>query len=53
MSIMDFYSDAMSFVTKLVSTLENCNKELDDVLKPHDNLMRTLMEGEILKVAIQ
>lgn len=53
MSIMDFYSDSMGFVTKLVATLDLCNKELDDVLKPHDNLMRTLMEGEVLKVAIK
>lgn len=53
MSIMDFYSDSMNFVTKLKATLDGANKELEDVLKPHDNIMRTLMEAEILKAAIK
>ena len=52
MSIMDFYSDSLSFVAKLTSTIKNCHKELQDVLKPHDNMMNSLLEAEIYKEAL-
>ena len=50
---MDFYSDSMGFVTKLTATLKSCNQELVDVLKPHDNMMHSLLEAEVLKAAIK
>lgn len=53
MSIMDFYSDSMSCVTKLTATLKSCNQELVEVLKPHDNMMSSLLEAEILRAAIK
>ena len=53
MSIMDFYSDSLNCVTKLTATLKSCNQELVDVLKPHDNMMSSLLEAEILRAAIK
>jgi len=44
MSVIDFFSDSMGFVTKLTATLASNLKELKEVLKPHDNIMTTMLE---------
>lgn len=53
MTILDFYSDSAGFVIKLAASLSNCQQELTDVLKPHDNVMSTLLEAEILDSALK
>lgn len=52
MSLLDFYSDSMSFITKLVGALTNNMDELTDALKPHDNVMRSVLETQMLKAAL-
>ena len=52
-SIMDFYSDSLSFVTKLEATISSCMSELIDVLKPHDNMMHSLLEAEVYEQALK
>lgn len=52
MSVMDFYHDALIFITKLHSTLDSVTRELADVLKPHDNMMSTLLESQVYEEAL-
>lgn len=52
MSIMDFYSDALTFVTKLQATIHQCKSELEDALRPHDNMMRSVLESAIFEHAL-
>lgn len=52
MSIMDFYSDALGFVSKLQATITQCMHELEDALRPHDNMMRSLLESVIFEKAL-
>lgn len=53
MSVMDFYHDALLFITKLHATLDCVTRELSDVLKPHDNMMSTLLESQVYEEALQ
>ena len=43
----------MLCVTKLQGTLASCFNELVDVLKPHDNMMRSILECQVHERAIQ
>ena len=52
MSIMDFYSDALAFVAKLQATIVQCTSELEDALRPHDNMMRSLLESAVHEQAL-
>lgn len=52
MSIMDFYSDALAFVAKLQATIVQCTSELEDALRPHDNMMRSLLESTVHEQAL-
>ena len=52
MSIMDFYSDALAFVSKLQATIVQCTAELEDALRPHDNMMRSLLESTVFEQAL-
>lgn len=52
MSVMDFYQDALMCITKLQGTLASCYNELADVLKPHDNMMRSILERQVYERAI-
>ena len=52
MSIMDFYQDSLIFLSKLQGTISSCYNELADVLKPHDNMMRTVLETQVYEQAI-
>lgn len=53
MSVMDFYQDALMCISKLQATLTSCFNELVDVLKPHDNMMRSILECQVHERAIQ
>lgn len=53
MSVMDFYQDALVCLTKLQGTLASCFNELADVLKPHDNMMRSILECQVHERAIR
>ena len=48
MSLLDFYTDAMSFINKLTATLTCFYTELHEALKPHDNMMSTVLETQML-----
>ena len=52
MSIMDFYQDSLIFISKLQGSISSCYNELADVLKPHDNMMRTVLETQVYEQAI-
>ena len=53
MSIMDFYEDSLTFISKLESTLSSCFRELMDVLRPQDNTMVALLEAAIFEEALE
>ena len=53
MSIMDFYQDSLMFLSKLHSIITCSFNELSDILKPHDNMMRSVLEAEIYEQAIK
>ena len=52
MKILDFYSDSMGFVLKMTSGLKSCMSELQQVLKPHDNVQESCLEASVLEAAL-
>lgn len=53
MSVLDFYSDSMNFVTKLTAILENVCTELSESLKPHDSMMAACLETQVYEYALK
>lgn len=50
---LDFYSDSMTFVNRLTGSLSACLLELFASLKPHNSIMQTVMETELLKHSLK
>jgi hypothetical protein len=46
---LDFFSDSLSFVNRFVGSHSACLRELVATLKPHDNILHTIMDTELYK----
>lgn len=50
MNILDFY-ESLGFISKFYATIQSVFSELQEVLKPHDQTLLTLIETKILERA--